>query len=133
MSVDYDISRWIRLADMDLATARHSFATQRPIPLEVICFHSQQSAEKMLKGYLFSNNVEAQKIHDLEALCDMCVKLESGFSVFGRELLTLTRYGVMPRYPDEIELEEHDAETAIKYADKIMEFVKGLLNKPSDK
>ena len=127
MNVNYNIEEWVRLADMDLSTAQYLFETRRPTPLEIICFHCQQAAEKMLKGYLFSNGVAAPKTHDLESICDMCVKLESGFSVFDRELLALTRYGVMPRYPHEFELEERDAETAIKYADRIMAFVKGLL------
>jgi HEPN domain-containing protein len=127
MSVDYDISKWIALADKDLAVAHHLCELFKPMPCEAVCFHSQQVVGKILKGYLFSNDIKAPKTHDLEVLCDMCVKIESSFNVFGRELLTLTPYGVMPRYPDEIELEEHDAEIAAKYADKIMEFVKGLL------
>jgi HEPN domain-containing protein len=81
----------------------------------------------MVKGYLFSKGIEAPKTHKLRKLCEMCEEFESGFSSFNREATTLSRYGVLPRYPNELELEEHDAETAIKYADKIMEFVNGLL------
>ena len=128
MSVDYDILKWVRLAEMDLTTAKHLFETQKPIPHEIICFHSQQAAEKILKGFLFFNNIEAPKTHDLKILCEICIEIEEGFNNFNREAVTLTHYGVLPCYPNEIELEEHDAEQAIKYAEKIMEFVKPLLS-----
>jgi len=132
MSVDYDVAQWIKLAETDLKVAQHLFETFRPMPLEAICNHCQQSAEKIVKGYLFSKNIAAPKTHDIRELCDMCAEIESGFSNFNREANTLTRYAVLPRYPKEFELEEHDAKTAIKYADRIMEFVNGLIFYKSD-
>ena len=130
MSVDYDITQWIKLAETDLGIARHLFETYRPMPIEAICNHCQQSAEKIVKGYLFSNGIEAPKTHNVEELCDMCIKIEAGFDNFIKEANKLSLYGVLPRYPNELELEEHDAETAIKYADKIMGFVNSLLFPP---
>jgi hypothetical protein len=32
---------------------------------EIICFHCQQSAEKYLKAFLFSNDIEPDKTHNL--------------------------------------------------------------------
>jgi HEPN domain-containing protein len=132
MNVDYDIAQWIKLAETDLGIARHLFETYRPIPLEAICNHCQQSAEKIIKGYLFSKNIAAPKTHDVRELCEMCGEMESGFNNFNKEASVLTRYAVLPRYPKEFELEKHDAETAIKYADKIIEFVNGLLFPPTE-
>ena len=127
MNVDYDIAQWIRLSDMDLSSAEHLFELHKPTPCEIVCFHSQQAVEKIIKGYLFSKNIEAPKIHDLRELCDMCLEIELGFGAFGREMTTLTQYGVLPRYPAEIGLTEYEAEQAIKYAKRIIEFVKSLL------
>ena len=62
-----------------------------------------------------------------------CVEINADFGVFVRESATLTRFGVVARYPNELQLEEHDAERAIRYADKIMEFVKGLLDTSTGK
>ena len=45
MNVDSNLSEWIRLAEMDMATARHMFETYHPKPLEVVCFHAQQAME----------------------------------------------------------------------------------------
>jgi len=120
------IIEWKRLADMDLLTANHMFS-HHPIPVEIVCFHSQQATEKMLKCFLVFNEVEPPKIHDLRELLKMCIKFESGFDKFRKEVDTLTDYGVLPRYPNELELEERDAEMAIKYADKIMKYVSGLI------
>ena len=132
MNVDYDIAQWIKLAETDLGVARHLFEAYRPMPIETICYHSQQSAEKMVKGFLFSNGVEAPRIHDIKELCEMCIEIEAGFDSLTKEAITLSQYGVLPRYPNELELDEHDAETAIKFADKIMEFVNGLLSQPTE-
>jgi len=88
---------------------------------------SQQAAEKITKGFLFSKNIEAPYTHNIRELCDMCIEIEPGFNNFNREAVTLSHYGVLPRYPNEIELTEHDAEQAIKYAEKIVDFVRPLL------
>ena len=121
------IEQWVRLADMDLVTAHRIFENHRPMPIEIICFHAQQAGEKIIKGFLVSKGVIPPKIHDLRELLKMCIVIEQGFDLLRKEATLLTRYGVLPRYPAEYELEESDAETALKYADKIMEYTKGLL------
>ncbi|MCL2018873.1 MAG: HEPN domain-containing protein [Oscillospiraceae bacterium] len=127
MNVDYDIAQWIKLSDTELASAKHLFKTFKPMPCEIICNLSQQAAEKIIKGFLFSRNIEAPKIHDLRELCDMCLEIEPGFNTFDRETSVLSNYGVFPRYPNNLQLEEHDAEQAIKYAEKIVGFVRPFL------
>ena len=46
----YIIDEWLRFANMDLDAAKFSFKTMHPAPLEIICFHCQQAAEKFLKS-----------------------------------------------------------------------------------
>ena len=104
----------------------------RPIPIEIVCFHSQQAVEKMLKCFLVFKEFDPPKIHDLRELLKMCIKFESGFDNFRRETDTLTDYAVLPRYPAELELDETDGETAIKYANKIMDYVSVLVFKTVD-
>lgn len=128
MKPEKDIREWLRIAEMDLSTARFLFETRRPMPIEIICFHSQQAAEKMLKCFLVHHEIEPPKTHKLRVLCDICAEIEEKFNDFEKLLSVLNRYGIFPRYPNELEVEEHDAETAVKYADKIMEFVKGLMD-----
>jgi HEPN domain-containing protein len=121
------VEEWLRLANMDLSAARHLFEAFRPIPIEIICFHSQQAAEKMIKGFLVSKGVIPPKIHDLTKLMKMCFEFENEFNMFHREADTLTLYGVLPRYPAEYELKEEDGERALNYADKIVDFVNKII------
>ena len=39
-----------------------------PKPLEIICFHCQQSAEKAIKALFILKEIEVIKIHDLGML-----------------------------------------------------------------
>jgi HEPN domain-containing protein len=114
---------------MDMATSRHMFETYHPKPLEIVCFHAQQAAEKMLKCYLVSREVEAPKIHDMRRLCEMCAELEKSFDEIYNAAVLLTRYGVIPRYPAELGLIERDAIKAIEHASDVMSFVVSVLNR----
>ena len=40
---------WYNMAAMDLGVAGHLDATYHPKPLEIICYHCQQAAEKAIK------------------------------------------------------------------------------------
>ena len=42
---------WFKFALMDFATAKHVNDTMYPKPLEIICYHCQQSVEKILKDF----------------------------------------------------------------------------------
>ncbi|MDR1464456.1 MAG: HEPN domain-containing protein [Oscillospiraceae bacterium] len=53
MAPDFSILRdWLRIAEMDLAYAEHGW-TMHPAPLELMCYHCQQAAEKLLKDNQF--------------------------------------------------------------------------------
>jgi len=67
------VKEWYRFAMMDFSAATHLNNTMCPKPLEIICYHCQQSAEKFLKGFLISNSIEPPKTHDLQELCEMCL------------------------------------------------------------
>lgn len=126
------VEEWVRFAETDLSSAKTLFEVHRPIPIEIVGFHSQQAAEKIIKAFLVSKDIIPEKTHELHKLIKKCLKFNSEFKKFALESDTLTQYAVPPRYPHELELEEYDAETAIKYADRIMEFVKELLDPPTD-
>ena len=44
-------SEWLDFAYMDLSAAEH-LLTMRPLPVEIICYHCEQAAEKFLKATL---------------------------------------------------------------------------------
>jgi hypothetical protein len=75
-----------------------------PIPVEIICYHCQQSAEKYLKGYLAFKEEEILKTQDLLALNSLCQKYDKKFLSINEECLRLTDYGVNIRYPYPMDL-----------------------------
>jgi len=116
------ISEWFQYADSDLSSAEY-LLDKRPKPFELICYLCEQSAEKNLKGYLiYKGMIEPPKIHDLDILCEMCSEYDERFIEMKRACNTLTRYGVQPRYPHEMEIQEHDMEKALEYARQIQSF-----------
>lgn len=45
-----EVKEWLEFAKMDLDAAKHLNDTFYPKPLQIICYHCQQSAEKALKA-----------------------------------------------------------------------------------
>ena len=95
----------------------------RPQPLEIICYHCQQAAEKHLKGFLLYHGViEPPKTHNLNLLMDMCLDYGIRFVEVEQACSVLSRYGVQPRYPREINVTESDTQKALEYARQIRDF-----------
>ena len=76
MSVENNPIEWVRIAELDLSSAHHLFKTHHPNPLEIVCFHSQQAAEKVLKCFLVMQNIDFPKTHDLNELWKMCLSVK---------------------------------------------------------
>lgn len=55
---------WLDFAEMDYRSARF-LMQMRPVPLEIICYHCEQAAEKMLKGFLVYHDVDVPKHSNL--------------------------------------------------------------------
>ncbi|QNB47734.1 HEPN domain-containing protein [Thermanaerosceptrum fracticalcis] len=113
---------WQRLAEMDLSSAEY-LLKMHPVPVEIICYHCQQSAEKYLKGYLVLHGINPPKIHDLDELCKLCMKWSDTFKDIADQCSDLTAYGVQPRYPMEMMLEEQDMWQALNSAKTIRDFI----------
>jgi HEPN domain-containing protein len=112
---------WFCFADTDLKYAEHGLS-MRPQPYEIICYHCQQSAEKYMKGFLFFHGVQPPKTHELDILCEMCEEYDASFYEIRRPCAVLTAYGVQPRYPHEIQMDEHIMRRALEYAGQIKDF-----------
>jgi HEPN domain-containing protein len=94
-----------------------------PTPDEIICYHCQQSAEKYLKAFLFSCDIETDKTHDLKDLLKIKEKHNPDFSSLHSNAYILTGYAVLPRYPNELGISNEDMKTALVNAKSIQEFV----------
>ena len=94
-----------------------------PVPIEIICYHCQQSAEKALKGVLVKFGFFPEKSHDLLQLCKQCEECDDSFKKFVDSCVELSPYAVQTRYLSEIEIDETDMRRALQEARRIYEFV----------
>jgi len=114
---------WFRFADMDLTTSE-TMINHYPQPFEVVCYHCQQCAEKYLKAFVILNGERPDRTHNLNALLQKCRQWDNDFKEIQKECFELNRFGILPRYPFEIEIIETDAKLAIKYAKKVKDFIR---------
>ena len=121
------LQQWCDKGKDDLRSAEYLSTMHHPTPDEIICFLCQQSAEKYLKAFIFSHDIEPEKTHDLRELLKVCEENDPNFSSLLSKLQILTRYGVMPRYPNDLEITSDDMKTAIQYARDVQEFVLQVL------
>lgn len=112
---------WFLKAENDLITAE--ILIKNNGPTDIICFHSQQCAEKYLKGFLCFNNVVPPKIHEVEKLIILCGKIDNSFEDIIEIGENLSDYAVEFRYPVYYKISMKDAKDAVKNTKKIKNFV----------
>ncbi len=124
------VKEWYDLAVTDLGVARHLYETYYPKPLEIICYHCQQSAEKAIKAVIIHFGAQGgmPKLHDMSFLLNQIKNMVSIDDKFYDYADTLTPYGVSVRYPNELFLEERNATEAIQYAGEILQWVEGIID-----
>lgn len=117
------IRKWLIKASEDLRTIEHEFRlSEEEIITSTVCFHAQQAAEKLLKSFLVSRNVEFGKTHNLYFLLNLCAKEDEDFK--NLDVGPLSFYGVEVRYPDEFYVPSIDeAHACSKIATAVNEFV----------
>jgi HEPN domain-containing protein len=126
------VLEWFKKADNDIRTAEITISAESP-PLDTICFHCQQCAEKYLKGFLVFYEIECEKIHDLDEILDLCKQVDASFEDLRNYTYILNPFGVDIRYPENnfmVEYTIDDAKEAILSAKRVKEFV---LEKLKDK
>lgn len=127
--MENEVNNWIEYANTDIGIAKHLLKTYHPKPLEIVCYHSQQAAEKAIKALIISRGAQGgmPKKHNLSFLLEQIKNLIDIPEEYYDFADTLTPYGVSARYPNELFLEEKDAEEAIMCAEKILAWVTRLL------
>jgi HEPN domain-containing protein len=126
------LQQWLDKGKEELNSAEYLSTMRHPTPDETICYLCQQSAEKYIKGFIFSQDIEPEKTHDLKDLLDVCKNYNVEFSTLTSNAFILTRYAVLPRYPNELEITKEDMKSALSNAKAIQEFVLKILNKPTN-
>jgi HEPN domain-containing protein len=117
------VQEWLQIAYDDYDSAKYLFDNKYPKPLEIVCYHCQQSVEKALKAYLCAKGIEVPKTHEVGLLCRHCAELCPAFTDFFEACEELEIYATGTRYPSRIEIEEYNAEKALSQTSAIYGFV----------
>ena len=128
------VKLWLKKADNDLLTAENSLKIRPEPPLDTICFHAQQCAEKYLKVFLIFQEIDFEKTHNLTDLVALAMKRDPEFRQIMEFGKTLTPYAVEIRYPgifDEF-LTIDKAREAVELARRIKKFVLPKLSIETD-
>jgi HEPN domain-containing protein len=122
MTSTLSTKQWFYVASTDLAAARLTSANTYPKLLDIACFHCQQAAEKALKGFLQYKDQDPPHIHNLVALCELCIELDPSFETLLKDANDLNPYSVASRYPTESLITETMTQTAIVKAQAVYDF-----------
>ena len=118
------VNEWLNYANMDMISAQY-LTSLKPMPYEIICYHCQQTVEKLLKAYIIFNDGELLRTHDLIELNTICSTYCSDFSNIMDNCINLNDYSVQVRYPyHQFDIEEIDVENALKDMEIINNFVR---------
>lgn len=118
---------WAKYAEEDFIMAK--LALQENGPPNQICFHSQQVAEKYLKGFLVFYREKFEKTHQIGYLLERCNKIDTSFEELKEEAFFLSRFYIETRYPGDIpEFSLEHAKKAFQSCKKIKEFILEKIN-----
>jgi len=128
MSEEIDIARqWLAKARNDLLNADNNLRSEQ-VPLDTVCFHCQQAAEKMLKSYLVGKGQEYPLTHDLLLILEKILPLNSEAEKLRDSLAILMPFSVEIRYPDDWYMPtEDDAKEAREAADNVIKWLENEL------
>jgi HEPN domain-containing protein len=91
---------WIKSANNDIKLVERELKfVDEEILVNIICFHCQQAAEKLLKAFLIYHQIEFPRTHNLEILIELCSRKDVSF--VNIDCKGLTEYAVDVRYPDD--------------------------------
>jgi HEPN domain-containing protein len=119
------LAEWISKAEGDYAVAQREMEVNGGNH-DAVCFHSQQTAEKYLKAFLFKNRVDFPKIHNLIELLELCLTIDSSLEESREFLDRLEDYAVLYRYPG-ASADQSDAQIAFHDAEKVRRTMRSKL------
>lgn len=88
----------VRKAEHDWKNA--SASLEHDVPLDTVCFHIQQVAEKLLKALMVAEGIEYPFTHDLRDLLDRLVPRFPVLAQFYDTIPDYTDFAVALRYDD---------------------------------
>ncbi len=114
---------WIEKAEEDWAVALLALNSPQLKAYNAICFHTQQCAEKYLKGQLQEEGIAFPYTHDLITLLDLLVPSHPLWTTLRPALLQLKNYAVAFRYPGGA-ADVNEAHDAVAYCRSVRDTVR---------
>lgn len=119
------VNKWVAYAEEDLRLAKYGLKMASSCPYRLIAYHAQQCAEKYLKAYLVSNNIDFPYTHNIRVLLKLCNK---NWTKKLERAEHLTPFAITTRYPGEDEVvTKKEAQEAIRIAEIIKQEIKKYL------
>jgi len=121
---------WINLSQRDHDIAFHLQKTFVPLPVETICFHSQQAVEKALKAVLAYYEADIEYTHNIRTLVELCKEHTDVVFIDDKVVDAITAFAVITRYvEDRRDYTENTAKFALKQTNLALNAVKQFLEK----
>lgn len=119
---DLQTEEWIKRASDD-ELSLEAILKEGGAP-NTACFLSQQMGEKYLKAFLVHKKKWYPKVHALDALWELCNKIDSSFEDLKKDVVFLNDFYVTTRYPgDYPTFSMKDAKEAYEAAIRVKDFV----------
>jgi HEPN domain-containing protein len=115
----------LRKASNDLAAAK--IGLEHGAPLDTVCFHVQQAAEKMLKAALAAKDVDYPFTHELRELLELAAAHYPALEDFSATIPEYTEFAVRMRYDDLPWVTREEAEAALAEVQRLKQAMATLL------
>ena len=100
---------------------------EHDVPLDTVCFHIQQTAEKLLKALLAFRGVDYPLTHDLKDLLELAVAVSPVLGEFATSLPDYTVYAVALRYDATFYPTREETLAAFENVKRLREVIHSLL------
>jgi HEPN domain-containing protein len=117
---------WVRKAEEDWRIVL-LFKDARPPFHDAVCFRSQQTAEKYLKGLIQERGKTPRRTFDLGRLLNDVLKLMPTFGGSRRRLTAMTKFGDDLRYHNGVEADARKSRMAFRTASEVRAEVRRAL------
>jgi len=88
----------------------------------VICLHSTQAVEKLLKSYIIGNGKNIEKIHNLDDLQKAAMKIDASFKEIGGDCVSLNEFVPNVKYSNEKTITKQKINHIVKSLETICNF-----------
>ena len=121
---------WIEKAEEDCLVATRELNAE-PSALYAVAFHAQQCIEKYMKAILQENDIEFDKIHDIDILLRQYAGILPELEIHRDELVKLSTYAVDIRYPG-FGITKEEAEELVRIMKIARKIIRGYFKIPEE-